>query len=146
DPTFPNTAKLARDEILAVRHISLLNLGLPEGGYRATAQQQSDDFATQALIPFAAPAVAVINRILHAPAPSGLGITDYDFELTFDDVEQPMRKIAALVKAAGPPVLSQTEARQVLAYEPAGETVPPLPSTMLPAAESGFGGPGAETT
>src|SRR5690606_25241374 len=41
DPTFPNTAKLARDEILAVRHVSLLNLGLPEGGYRATAEQQS---------------------------------------------------------------------------------------------------------
>lgn len=146
DPTFPNTAKLARDEILAVRHISLLNLGLPEGGYRATAQQQSDDFTTQALVPFAAPAVAIINRILHAPPPSGLGITDYDFELTFDDVEQLMRQVEALVKAAGAPILSQAEARQVLGYEPAGETKPLLPTTMLPAGDFGVGGPDAETT
>lgn len=141
DPTFPNTAKLARDEILAVRHISLLNLGLPEGGYRATAEQQGDDFVTQALVPFAAPAVAIINRILHAPAPSGLGITDYDFALAFDDAEQLMRKIEALVKAAGAPVLSQAEARQVLGYEPAGETQPLLPSAMIPAGDYGAGGP-----
>lgn len=145
DPTFPNTARLARDEILAVRHVSLLNLGLPEGGYRATAETQADDFVTQALVPFAAPAVAIINRILHAPAPSGLGITDYDFELTFDDVEQLMRKVEALVKAAGAPVLSQAEARQVLGYEPAGETKPLLPTTMIPAADFGAGGPDAAT-
>jgi len=145
DPTFPNTAKLARDEILAVRHVSLLNLGLPEGGYRATAEQQSEDFVTQALRPFAAPAVAVINRILHAPPPHGLGVTDYDFTLEFDDAAQLLRKIEALVKAAGAPVLSQAEARQVLGWEPAGETKPLLPSTMIPAADFGAGGPDAAT-
>lgn len=141
DPTFPNTAKLARDEILAVRHISLLNLGLPEGGYRATAEQQSEDFVVQTLRPFAAPAVAIINRVLHAPAPSGLGITDYDFELTFDDAGALLKKIEALVKAAGAPILSQSEARQLLGYEPAGEVLPLLPTSMLPAADLGTGGP-----
>lgn len=143
DPTFPNTAKLARDEILAVRHISLLNLGLPEGGYRATAEQQSEDFVVQTLRPFAAPAVAIINRVLHAPAPSGLGIQDYDFELTFDDAGALLKKIEALVKAAGAPVLSQSEARQLLGYEPAGEVLPLLPTSMLPAADLGTGGPDA---
>src|SRR5690554_2488640 len=93
DPTFPNLGKLTRDEILAVRHISLLNLGLPEGGYRATAEQQSDDFVTQTLLPFAAPAVAIINRILHAPAPHGLDVQDYDFVLKFDGVEQLLKKV-----------------------------------------------------
>lgn len=146
DPTFPNTAKLARDEILAVRHVSLLNLGLPEGGYRATAEQQSEDFVTQALKPFAAPAVTVINRILHAAPPHGLGITDYDFELAFDDAAQLLRKIEALVKATGAPILSQAEARQVMGYEPKGETLPLLPSTMLPAMDLGSGGPDAQAT
>lgn len=145
DPTFPNTAKLARDEILAVRHISLLNLGLPEGGYRATAEQQGADFITQALVPFAAPAVSIINRILHAPAPSGLGITDYDFTLTFDDAEQLLRKIQGLVAAAGAPILSQAESRKLLGYEPAGETLPLLPTGMMPAMDLGAGGPDAST-
>lgn len=145
DPTFPNTAKLARDEILAVRHISLINLGLPEGGYRATAEQQSDDFVTQTLLPFAAPAVAIINRILHAPAPYGLDVQDYDFILKFDGVEQLLKKVEALVKAAGAPVLSQAEARSLLGYEPAGETVPLLPASMLPAMDLGAGGPDAPT-
>lgn len=144
DPTFPNTAKLARDEILAVRHISLLNLGLPEGGYRATAEQQSEDFAVQALRPFAAPAVAIINRILHAPPPYGLGVTDYDFALTFEDAAQLLRKVEALVKAAGAPILSQAEARQLMGYEPAGETVPLLPASMLPGGDLGIGGPDAQ--
>lgn len=146
DPTFPNTAKLARDEILAVRHISLINLGLPEGGYRATAEQQAGNFATQTLVPFAAPAVAIINRILHAPAPSGLGITDYDFALSFDDVDKLAARIKAMVEAAGAPVLSQAEARQVLGYEPAGETEPLLPAGMLPGLDLGVGGPDADTT
>ncbi len=141
DPTFPNLGKLTRDEILAVRHISLLNLGLPEGGYRATAEQQSDDFVTQTLQPFAAPAVAIINRILHAPAPHGLDVRDYDFVLKFDGVEQLLKKVEALVKSAGAPILSQAEARQLLGYEPAGETVPLLPASMLPAMEYGVGGP-----
>ena len=30
DPTFGATAKGARDEILAVRHVSLIDLGLPD--------------------------------------------------------------------------------------------------------------------
>lgn len=141
DPTFPNTAKLARDEILAVRHISLLNLGLPEGGYRATAEQQSEDFVTQTLRPFAAPAVAIINRVLHAPPPYGLGVQDYDFQVSFDDASQLLRKVEALVKAAGAPILAQSEARQLLGYEPAGETTPLLPASMLPGGDLLSGGP-----
>lgn len=141
DPTFPNTAKLARDEILAVRHVSLLNLGLPEGGYRATAEQQSKDFQEQVLRPFAAPAVAIINRILHAPEPHGLGVQDYDFALSWEDADAYLAKIEALVTAVGGPVLSQSEARQELGYEAAGETAPFIPTSMLPGGDLGVGGP-----
>lgn len=141
DPTFPNTAKLTRDEILAVRHVSLLNLGLPEGGYRATAEQQSKDFEEQVLRPFAAPAVAIINRVLHTPAPHGLGIQDYDFVIEWNDADAYLQKIEALVKAVGAPLLSQAEGRQILGYEPAGETLPLLPASMLPGGDLGIGGP-----
>lgn len=145
DPTFPNTAKLARDEILAVRHISLLNLGLPEGGYRATADQQSENFARETLQPFAAPAVTIINRILHTEAPYGLDVQDYDFELTFGDASlELLRKVEALVQATGAPVLSVAEGRQLLGYEPAGETVPLIPASMLPGGDLGIGGPDGE--
>lgn len=141
DPTFPNTSKNMRDEILAVRHISLINLGLPEGGYRATAEQQATDFATQVLRPFAAPAVAIINRILHAPAPSGLGITDYDFALNFKSIEDTLKRIEGIVKAVGAPILTQVEGRQMLGYEAKGEDEVLLPASMLPGGDLLSGGP-----
>lgn len=143
DPTFPNAAKSSRDEILAVRHISLINLGLPEGGYRATAEQQATDFQTQVLQPFAAPIVNIINRVLHAPAPHGLGITSYDFALKFEQVDSLLARIKSVVEAVGAPVLSQSEGRQMLGYEAGGEEHVLLPVSMLPASDLGFGGPDA---
>lgn len=141
DPTFPNTAKNMRDEILAVRHISLLNLGLPEGGYRATADQQATDFTANVLVPFAAPAVAIVNRVLHAPTPSGLGVGAYDFALKFEGVDDLLARIKGVVEAVGGPVLSQVEGRQLMGYEPAGESTVFTPTTMLPGASLQSGGP-----
>lgn len=141
DPTFPNTAKNMRDEILAVRHISLLNLGLPEGGYRSTADQQATDFTRNVLEPFAAPGVAIVNRVLHAPAPSGLGIGAYDFALKFEGVDDLLARIKGIVEAVGGPVLSQVEGRAIMGYEPAGEASVFTPTTMLPGASLQSGGP-----
>lgn len=132
DPTFGATAKNARDEILAVRHVSLIDLGLPEGGYRATAETQSDNFRKQVLEPFAAPIVGAINKILHAPAPYGLGITDYDLGLEFLGVEQVLARIETIIKATGRPVLSADEGREILGYEPKGDDDIYIPANLVP--------------
>lgn len=144
DPTFPNTMRAARDEILAVRHISLINLGLPEGGYRATAAQQAVDFQAQVLEPFSAAAVAIINKVIHAPAPSGLGVGSYDFALEFEGVDDLLARIEGVVKSVGGPVLSQVEGRQLLGYEAAGESSIFLPVNMIPPFDLGVGGPDAQ--
>jgi phage portal protein BeeE len=132
DPTFPNTAKNARDEILAVRHTSLIDLGLPEGGYRATAETQSDNFRKVVLEPFAAPIVALVNRLLHSPAPYGLGITDYDLALEFLDVEALLQRMKTLIEATGVPILSPDEGRSIAGYEPKGDDTLYMPSNMVP--------------
>jgi phage portal protein BeeE len=133
DPTFPNTAKNARDEILAVRHTSLVDLGLPEGGYRATAETQSDNFRKQVLEPFAAPILSLVNRILHTPAPHGLGITDYDLALEFLDIEALLQRMKTLIAATGAPILTTDEARQLAGYEARGNDDLYIPANMIPA-------------
>jgi phage portal protein BeeE len=132
DPTFPDTAKNARDEILAVRHVSLIDLGLPEGGYRATAETQSDNFRKQVLEPFAAPILALVNRILHSPAPHGLGITDYDLTLEFLDVEAILQRMKTIIEATGVPVLTPDEGRQLVGYEGKGDDNLYMPANMVP--------------
>lgn len=132
DPTLIQTATNARDEILAVRHISLINLGLPEGGYRATAEQQTDNFERQVLAPFAAPLLALLNRVLRTPPPSGLGITDYRLTVNFRDVDIVQQRIEAVVKAAGRPVLTGDEARELLGYEPRGDSLVLVPAGLVP--------------
>jgi len=137
DPTFIETARNARDEILAVRHISLLNLGLPEGGYRATAENQSDNFERQVLQPFATPLLSAINRILTAKPPYGLGITDYRLVAEFRDVDIVQQRIEAVVKAAGRPVLTGDEGRELLGYEPRGDNQVLIPANLIPAEGAG---------
>jgi len=132
DPTFPNTALNVRNEIMAVRHVSLMDLGLPEGGYRATAQEQSDNFRQQVLRPFSNPVAAMINRVLHAPAPAGLGVTSWDFRLEFERVDDTLRRVQGVVTAVGGPVLTQPEGRQVLGYEPKGLDELFVPVNMVP--------------
>lgn len=117
DPTFPNTAQATRDEILAVRHVSLLNLGFGEDSNRATSQQQSENFRKEVLEPFAAPAVWMVNKVLHAPKPFGLGVENWDFRLRFQRVGELLEMIEALVKAAGGPIWSRNEARQLSGFE-----------------------------
>lgn len=117
DPTFKETARNARDEILAVRHVSLIDLGLPEGGYRATAETQSSNFRMQVLEPALSPILRLLNEILHAPAPYGLGITQWDITAKFERVADTLAKFEALFKATGVPFLSPNEARTVIGYE-----------------------------
>ncbi|MES4791950.1 MAG: hypothetical protein C4321_02240, partial [Chloroflexota bacterium] len=134
DPTFGTTASNARDEIMAVRHVSLINLGLPEGGYRATAGQQSDNFERQTLLPFAAPLITMLNRVLRAPPPSGLGITDYRLTAEFRDVDIIQQRIEAVIKATGRPVLTGDEGRQLIGYEPVGDNDVLVPAGLVPIA------------
>ncbi|GEM47202.1 phage portal protein [Deinococcus cellulosilyticus] len=117
DPTFKETSRNARDEILAVRHVSLIDLGLPEGGYRATAETQSGNFRQQVLEPSLAPILRLLNEVLHAPAPYGLGITQWDVTAKFERVEDLLKKFEALFKATGVPFLKPNEARQIIGYE-----------------------------
>lgn len=133
DPTFGQTATNARDEILAVRHVSLINLGLPEGGYRATAEQQSDNFERQVLQPTAAPVLAMLNRVLHAPPPYGLGVTDYRLVAEFRDVDIIQQRIEAVVKATGRPILTGDEGRELIGYEPRGDDEVLVPAGLVPA-------------
>jgi phage portal protein BeeE len=144
DPTFPNTSKSLRDEILAVRHISLFDIGNPEGTNRATAQERSDNFRATVLAPFAAPAVAIINRVLHAPEPHGLGVSTYEFVLNWERVDDLLSRIEAVVRAVGGPVLTPPEGRQLLGYESRGEDVLYMPTNMIPSDEWGESGPDAE--
>jgi len=143
DPTFPETSVRMRDEIMAVRHISLSNLGSPEGTNRATAQEHSDNFRAEVLHPFAAPPLAIVNRLLHAPEPHGLGVTTYDLVLEFERVGDLLQRIAAVVNAVGGPVLSQVEGRQMLGYEARGSPELLIPVNMVPALELDEGGPDA---
>ncbi len=41
DPTYPTLSKTILQEILMVRGVSMLHLGITEGGYRATASEQA---------------------------------------------------------------------------------------------------------
>jgi len=122
DPTYRETAQVARDEILAVRRVSLVDLGLPEGGYRATAESQSRSFREQVLAPAGRSVLRPINRVLRAPEPVGLGVTDWMAELEFVRVEETLARIKAVVEGAGVPVLTPDEARQILGYQPVGDT------------------------
>jgi phage portal protein BeeE len=120
DPTFKDTASNARDEILAVRHVSLINLGLPEGGYRATATVQDETFRKQVLLPFSDPIVRLVNRVLHAPKPYGLGIQQWDLRLDFQSTAEVMAKLESLTKATGTPILTPDEGRDLAGYEKKG--------------------------
>jgi len=120
DPSFEALGKGARDEILAVRHVSLVDLGLPEGGYRATAETQSANFRDQVLVPFSDPAVRMINRVLHAPPPHGLGITRWDLALDFVNVGELLARYEGIAKATGTSILSPDEGRELAGYEPVG--------------------------
>jgi phage portal protein BeeE len=133
DPTFGDTARNARDEIMAVRHVSLINLGLPEGGYRATAEQQSDNFERSVLEPFAAPILSLLNRVLRSSPPSGLGITDYRLTAEFRDVDIIQQRIEAIVKAVGRPILTVDEGRELIGYEPRGDDEVLVPAGLVPA-------------
>lgn len=147
DPTFGATAKVSRDEILSVRHVSLIDLGLPEGGYRATAETQSENFRSQVLEPFAAPALAMLNQVLHAPAPHGLGIVGWNITLEFLRVDEILKRIEAIVKATGgAAVLTPNEGREVLGYEdyknPAADQLH-APANLVPLEVILTGGPDA---
>lgn len=136
DPTFKDTASNARDEILAVRHVSLINLGLPEGGYRATAGVQDETFRKQVLVPFADPIVRIVNRILHAPAPYGFGVDQWDLALEFKNVAEVLDQLKGIKEATGVPILSVDEGRDVAGYEPKGIDQIYAPAAVAPLEEN----------
>jgi Phage portal protein len=117
DPTFGQTAHISRDEIMAVRHMSLIDVGLPEGGYRATAETQSGNFRTQLLEPFAAPILALLNRVLKADQPFGLGLKGWHFKLEFTRLDDYLKRIEGIIKATGVPILTVNEGRELIDYE-----------------------------
>lgn len=143
DPTFVDVAANMRDEVLAVRHVSLIDLGLPENSNRATGAVQSENFRRQVLEPFSNPVEALINRVLHAPPPYGLGVKSFDFALKFENVTETLQKVQGVMQATGgAAVFSPDEGRQVLGYEPKGDDTLYITAGMLPG--GGFGGPDGE--
>lgn len=118
DPTFSKLSSVSRDEILAVRRISMGMLGGSDTTNRSTAQENTNNFIALVLEPFAKPAVSIINTVLHAEKPHGLGIKNWDFKLNFERIDDTLRRINAVVNAVGGPVLTKDEGRvDFLGYE-----------------------------
>jgi phage portal protein BeeE len=140
DPTFGATAKNARDEIMAVRHMSLIDLGLPEGGYRSTADTQSDNFRDHVLMPHSAPAIRILNRIISSEAPHGLGCKTWQVVAKFEKADEALKKMETLIKATGgAPILTPNEGRQELGYEAVtGGDVLFIASSLVPMGEEGM--------
>lgn len=132
DPTFQETAMNARNEMLAVRHISLIDLGLPEGGYRATAETQSENFREHVLRPFSDPVVRMVNRVLHAAPPHGLGVQEWDLQLDFRSTSEVLGKMKAIREVVGVPILSPDEGRDMAGYEGRGLVQVYAPASVAP--------------
>lgn len=141
DPTFGEVGKSMRDEILSVRHISLIDVGLPDNSNRATSAVQAENFRRQTLEPFSSPVVSLINSVLHAPEPHGLGLTTWDFKLHFERAEDTLQRIESVIKATGRPVFTADEGRAVLGYEARGDDELYVASSMVPVLALGEGGP-----
>ena len=141
DPTFKDIATNMRDEILAVRHVSLIDLGLPENSNRATGSVQSENFRRQVLRPFSKPIETLVNRVLHAPEPYGLGVQTYDFTLEYESVSDTLQRIEGIMRAtAGAAVLSPDEGRSIIGYEARGDDTLYIPMGVIPGGGD-FGGP-----
>jgi hypothetical protein len=61
-----------------------------------------------------------------------LGITDYRLVAEFRDVDILQQLIEAVIKAAGRPVLTGDEARELLGYEPRGDDEVLVPAGLVP--------------
>lgn len=131
DPTYQDAAKLARDEILAIRRVSLIDLGLPEGGYRATAAEQSRNFRENVLRAGSRVGIELLNRLLRAPEPVGLGVTDWRVTANFERGEDLLARIEAVFKAVGVPFLDPDEGRQLIGYPERGDKSLYRPATMV---------------
>jgi capsid portal protein len=140
DPTYATIAKLARDEILMNFHVSPMNLGSTDGGYRATAEEQTANFERTVLIPAIKPFISMVDRIISTPEPSGLGCPDWRISVNFRDVATIQRQIQAIVTATGRPILSQNEGREMIGYARSkDEGADELMSETTPQAQGGAG-------
>ena len=145
DPTFQAIASNMRDEILATRHVSLIDLGLPENSNRATGSVQSENFRRQVLQPFAQPIITLINRVLHAPPPHGLGVQSYDFALQFENVTDTLQRIEGIIRATGgAAVLSPDEGRAIIGYEEGRDSALYVPVGLIPGGVEYGNGPDSE--
>lgn len=125
DPTYQGLARLTLQEILMVRHMSMLHLGITEGGYRATASEQARGLVEYVL----RPAGRLVGGMLERAIWPGGGP---QIEFAIDDRDSVVALIEAAVKAAGVPVLTPDEARALLGYEPRGDDSLWRPSSMMP--------------
>jgi len=124
DPTYAALSKNVLYEILMVRGVSLLHLGITEGGYRATASEQARALVQNLLSPAARLLAGLVEPLL----PEGVAL-----ELAIDDRDTILSLVDAATRAAGVPVLTVDEARNLLGYEPLGDDRRYLPANMIEA-------------
>jgi len=124
DPTYSTLARNVLQEILMVRHISMLHLGITEGGYRATAQEQGRMLTDYLLKP--------VGKLLSEAIDRALNSSPWRMEFNLDTPEATADMIEAAIKAAGVPILSPDEARALIGYEPKGDDSLWRPSSMYP--------------
>lgn len=125
DPTYLALSNTALREILMVRGVSMLHLGITEGGYRATASEQARGLVEYVINPVAR---LIANLVGEALWPGG----EVSIEFAIDDRDTTVAMVDAAVRAAGVPVLTPDEARELLGYEPVGDDQLWRPASMMP--------------
>lgn len=125
DPTYPTLSKTILQEILMVRGVSMLHLGITEGGYRATASEQARGLVESVIRPAAEKVAALVSAVLW---PGG----EAKLEFAIEDRDSVLSMVDAAVRAAGVPVLTPDEARAILGYEPLGDNTLWRPTSLIP--------------
>lgn len=126
DPTYQALSRQVMQEVLMVRHVSMLHLGITEGGYRATASEQARGLVEYVLRPASRLIADLVGRALYPVSPRP------QMEFALDDRDSVVALVEAAIKAAGVPVLTPDEARALLGYEPMGDNNLWRPTSMMP--------------
>lgn len=124
DPTFSTLSRTVLQEVLMVRHVSMLHLGITEGGYRATADEQARMLSEYLLKP--------VGRLITSALDRAFGVHGWSMEFVVEPSRATIDLIEAAVKAAGVSILTPDEARALLGYEPMGDNRLWRPAGMYP--------------